>query len=111
MKYGNKKTTLDGHIFDSKREAQRYAELKLYEKAEMISDIQMQVPYVLIPKQHDENKKAVRECKYIADFVYIDKSVTPWKTVVEDVKGFRTKDYIIKKKLMLQVYGITVREV
>lgn len=107
-KYGNKKTVLDGMEFDSKKEARRYAELKMMEKAGMISDLECQKTFELIPKQRDENGKAVRNCEYIADFVYIDTKTG--QRIVEDVKGMKTKDYIIKKKLMLKVYGITVKE-
>lgn len=107
-KYGNKKTVLDGMEFDSKKEARRYAELKMLEKAGAISGLECQKKFELIPKQRDENGKAVRNCEYVADFVYIDAKTG--QQVVEDVKGMKTKDYIIKKKLMLKVYGITVKE-
>lgn len=108
-KYGNKKTTLNGITFDSKKEARRYSELLLLEKAGAIHDLQTQVKYVLIPSQRDpETGKVIeRECAYKADFVYTENG----KTVVEDTKGFRTKEYIIKRKLMLQVHGIRIREI
>lgn len=106
-KYGNKKTTVDGKVFDSKKEAMRYIELREMQKAGKIYGLECQKVFELIPKQRDENGKAVRNCEYIADFVYQDKD---GKTVVEDTKGFRTKDYIIKRKLMLHIYGITVTE-
>ena len=107
-KYGNKKTVIDSREFDSKKEARRYSELKMMEKAGMISGLECQKTFELIPNQRDENGKAVRSCEYIADFVYIDTKTG--RRIVEDVKGMKTKDYIIKKKLMLKVYGITVKE-
>lgn len=108
-KYNNKKITVDGQIFDSKKEASRYEELRLLEKAGEIKDLRTQVKFKLIPAQRDEatGKVIERECSYKADFVYDEAG----ETVVEDVKGFRTKEYIIKRKLMLYQYGIKIREV
>lgn len=108
-KYNNKKVTVNGQVFDSKKEASRYKELLLLEKAGAIKDLRMQVKFTLIPAQRDEatGKVVERECSYKADFVYSEGE----KTVVEDVKGFRTKEYIIKRKLMLWRYGIRIREV
>lgn len=108
-KYNNKKITVDGQIFDSKKEANRYKELLLLEKAGEIYDLRRQVKFKLIPTQRDEVTGEVveRECSYKADFVYEEDG----KTVVEDVKGFRTKEYIIKRKLMLWRYGIRIMEV
>lgn len=103
-KYNNTRTVVDGIKFDSKAEARRYKELKLLEQAGYITDLQRQVKYELIPKQDGE-----RAVNYYADFVY-----TETKTglrVVEDVKGRRTRDYIIKRKLMRQVHGIEIVEV
>ena len=107
MKYHAKKTELDGITFDSKKEANRYAELKLLERSGAIHNLQRQVRYELIPAQKKDGKTVERACHYIADFVYEDSG----KTVVEDVKGYRTKEYVLKRKLMLQVHGIEVREV
>ena len=107
-KYGAKKTEVDGITFDSVKEAKRWSELKLLEKAGEIQKLKRQIPFVLIPSQRDENGKVIeRECKYIADFVYWEGK----QIVVEDTKGFRTPDYIIKRKLMLREYGIRIREV
>lgn len=108
-KYNNKKVTVNGQVFDSKKEANRYKELLLLEKAGAIKDLRMQVKFTLIPAQRDEatGKVVERECSYKADFVYSEDD----KTVVEDVKGFRTKEYVIKRKLMLWRYGIRIREV
>ena len=98
-KYRNVKTTLDGISFDSRKEANRYSELRILEKAGLIQNLQMQVKYVLIPEQREPDTLGARggvhkgrliekECAYIADFVYEEDG----KTVVEDTKGFRTKD-------------------
>ncbi len=101
-KYHAIKTTVNGILFDSKREAHRYYELLLLEKAGEISDLKLQVPYELIPKQKGE-----RACIYKADFVYRQNG----ETIIEDVKGVRTDAYKIKRKLMLWRYGIRIREV
>ena len=107
-KYNNKKITVNGQVFDSKKEARRYQELLLLEKAGEIKNLSRQVKFVLIPSQRDENGKVVeRECYYRADFKYTEDG----KTIVEDVKGFKTKEYIIKRKLLLWRYGIKIREV
>lgn len=108
-KYNNKKITVDGQIFDSKKEASRYEELRLMEKAGEIKDLRTQVKFKLIPAQRDEatGKVIERECSYKADFVYTEGG----ETVVEDVKGYLTKEYIIKRKLMLHVHGIRIREI
>lgn len=109
MKYGNRKTTVDGITFDSVKEARRWCELKLLEKAGEIGDLRRQVPFVLIPTQKDQRTGKVleREVKYVADFVYSDEGFT----VVEDTKGVKTKDYIIKRKLMLKEHGIRIKEI
>lgn len=106
--------------FDSKREWRRYGELTQLMRACKITDLQCQVKYVLIPAQREPDiigprggrkpgKLIEHECSYVADFVYHDLSTG--ETVVEDTKGFRTKDYIIKRKLMLWVHGIRIHEV
>lgn len=106
-KYRNKKVEIDGMTFDSKKEARRYKELLLLEKAGAIQDLQTQVKYVLIPSQRINGKVVERECSYKADFVYTENG----QTVVEDTKGFKTKDYIVKRKLMLKEHGIRIREI
>ncbi len=109
-KYGAKKTIVDGITFDSKKEAKRYKELLLMQQSGVISHLQRQVKYVLIPSQKDENGKVIeRECSYIADFVYHD--FLSNEVVVEDTKGFRTADYKIKRKLMLYVHNIRITEI
>ncbi|MBP5423758.1 MAG: DUF1064 domain-containing protein [Paludibacteraceae bacterium] len=110
MKYRNKKVMIDGVVFDSIKEGNRYTELKLLERAGYISDLKRQVKYILIPSQKDEKGRVIeREVSYKADFVYRDNETG--KTVVEDVKGFRTKEYILKRKMMLYFKGIRIMEV
>lgn len=108
-KYGNRKTVVDGITFDSKLEARRYTELKLLEKAGEISDLKLQVEYALIPSQKQNNKVVERPVKYKADFVYTDNSTG--EIVVEDTKGMKTREYILKRKMMLYFYGIRIKEV
>ena len=108
-KYRNQPETVDGIRFDSRKEANRYAELQLLERAGKITELQRQVPYVLIPKQVRGGKVIERPVVYKADFAYRDEETG--EDVVEDVKGLRTKEYIIKRKLMLWEYGIRVKEV
>ena len=96
----------------SNKEKNRGAVLELMQKQGLISGLQKQVVYNLIPAQYgvvDGKKKCLeRACTYRADFVYYD--VEKQQLVVEDSKGFRTKDYIIKRKLMLHVHGIRIKE-
>ena len=106
-KYHNTKTTLNGIKFDSIKERNYYIKLKMLEKTRQISDLRLQVPYVLIETFKLENK-TFRQMKYIADFVYKDKD---GKYHVVDAKGFRTKEYELKKKLMAWKYGIIIEEV
>lgn len=106
-KYGNRKVIRDGIEFDSIKECQRYCELKLMQRAGVISDLQLQVSFELIPTQRIDGKVVERAVNYIADFVYKQDG----QKVVEDTKGMRTKEYIIKRKLMLYVHGIRVVEV
>lgn len=106
-KYHNKKVCYNGNVFDSQKEAQRYSELFLLERAGVISDLQLQVPFELIPSQRINGKVVEKPVKYIADFCYTENG----KMVVEDTKGMRTKEYIIKRKLMLFIHGIRVKEV
>ena len=122
-KYYAQKCKIKGAVFDSRKEAQRYAELQILLKAGQICDLGRQVRFDLIPAQYEvverygkkgqrlkDGKRCIeRGVDYVADFVYYDKMLN--RTVVEDAKGVRTKDYIIKRKLMLWVHGIRVREV
>lgn len=106
-KYGNRKIIRDGIEFDSIKECQRYCELKLMQRAGVISDLQMQVSFELIPSQRIDGKVAERAVNYIADFVYQQNG----QKVVEDTKGYKTPEYIIKRKLMLHIHGIRIREI
>jgi hypothetical protein len=101
-KYHAKKTTIDGITFASKKEANRYVELKLMEKAKAIQDLKIQVAFPLIPKT-----KYGREIRYIADFTYYENG----ELVVEDTKGFRTDVYKLKKRLMAEVHNVLIREI
>lgn len=130
-KYRNRKITVSGVTFDSKKEYERWLELNFLQKAGKITDLQRQVKFELIPGQYrtvetgerykkndlargiragDPKTKEVtleQSCDYIADFVYRENG----RQVVEDTKGVRTADYVIKRKLMLWVHGIKIREV
>lgn len=125
-KYQAIKTIVDGIEFDSRKEARRYRELLLLQRAGEIQKLRTQEKFVLIPSQYETvetgeyyqlgSKRGIPKTKevcvekavvYVADFTYMENG----KLVVEDTKGFRTKDYIIKRKLMLKEYGIKIREV
>lgn len=106
-KYHNRKIQYDGMTFDSVKEKCRYVQLRMLEQSGAISGLQRQVKYVLIPSQRHEGKLAERECSYYADFVYTQNGIT----IVEDTKGVRTPVYRIKRKLMLYVHGISIREI
>lgn len=119
-KYGNAKAEIDGELFDSRKEARRYLYLKHELDTGKISDLQRQVRFELIPAQREPDTVGPRggvkkgrtielACDYVADFVYTDSETG--KTVVEDTKGMRTKDYVIKRKLMLYVHGVRIREI
>lgn len=119
-KYHSKKVSILGEVFDSKREAARYMELKELEMAGRISGLQRQKKFVLVPAQYEpettgprggkiKGKLLEREVAYYADFVYFDEEEKDF--VIEDTKGVRTKDYIIKRKLLLWLNGYQIREV
>ena len=122
-KYNAKKVSVDGIEFDSKKEARRYQELLLLQKAGEIYMLELQKVYELLPAQREpdtvgkrggviKGKLLERAVEYVADFVYTDKN---GKTVVEDVKGFRAGGayavFVLKRKLMLYRYGIKIIEV
>lgn len=107
-KYRNKKLHIDGKVFDSQKEYNRYALLLCFEKSGFISGLKRQVKYELIGSHRKADGTIERKVTYIADFVY---TTEEGKVVVEDVKGFRTKEYILKRKLMLDRYGIEIHEV
>lgn len=122
-KYKNKKVFLDGKTFDSQKEAKRYVYLRELQKQGTISELREQVKFTLIPMQREESaevyvkgskkgelkqgKVLERETSYIADFTYMQDG----KMVVEDTKGFKTKEYILKRKMMLYFYGIRIKEI
>ena len=123
-KYHNTKVVIDGIQFDSKREAQRYQQLKLMERAGVICDLKRQVKYELIPAQYIDGKCVERAITYTSDFEYYilqplkqrtvmaePDAKTIGQRVVEDVKGMRTPEYVIRRKLMLYKYGIRISEV
>jgi hypothetical protein len=99
-KYGSRKTELDGIVFDSAKEAKRYLELRYLLNGGEITDLKLQVEFEL-------NEGGTHSLKYIADFVYDRKGVI----VVEDAKGFRTREYKKKRRLMREVHGIEIIEV
>lgn len=120
-KYKNTKIEVDGIMFDSKKEAKRFRELKVMEEAGEIHGLAMQQKFVLIPAQREpdivgmrggikKGKTIEKECAYIADFVYYA-GANNEQMIVEDTKGYKTKDYIIKRKLMLYFYGIRIHEI
>ena len=102
-KYHAVRTTIDGITFASKKEAQRYRELKLLERAGEISNLQLQVPYIII-----EKSKYGRAIKYVADFVYQESGKNG--PTVEDTKGYRTDVYKLKKRLLAEKYSIEIKE-
>lgn len=120
-KYNNVKMSVNGiGIFDSKKEYDRYLQLSIMQNAGIISELRRQVSYELIPAQYEtyerygkkgnrlkDGKRCIeKSLNYKADFVYRKGG----ETVVEDVKGFKTKEYIIKRKLMLYIHGIKIKE-
>ena len=112
-KYRAQKVIFDGIQFDSKKEANRYYELKLLERAGEITELELQKEFLLIPAQKIDGKVVERAVKYRADFVYKENG----KIVVEDVKGYRDPSsagyakFVLKRKLMLYVHGIRIKEV
>ena len=95
-KYYSRKTTIYGITFDSKKEADRYCELRLLEMAGKIRELKRQVQFVLQPT-FKKNGKTIRAITYVADFEYYD--IEKGKYIVEDVKGYKTKEYKLKKKM------------
>ena len=120
-KYHSRKITVDGICFDSQREAQRYCELVLLQRAGKITNLERQKPYKLIPAQYEtyprlgkngQKLKDGRRCiekavTYVADFVYLQDG----QLIVEDAKGVKTPEYVIKRKLMLYIRGIKITEI
>lgn len=126
-KYQNKKIVIDGITFDSQKEANRYCELKLLQKAGQIQNLELQKVFELIPAQYEtferygnngkrlkDGKRCIeKSCVYKADFTYTENG----KTVVEDTKGYRDPSsagyakFVIKRKLMLYIHGIKIKEI
>lgn len=100
-KYNAKKANVGGIKFDSKREAERYCELKLLEKAKEIRNLELQPRFLLQDKFVDKHGKTHRKIEYVADFLYIDKDDN---AIVEDVKGVLTDVYKLKKKMFLYLF-------
>ena len=118
-KYGNNKIDIDGEKFDSMKEYWRYLELKHMQTEGQITELQRQVKFVLLPAQREADtigkrggvKKGnviEREVAYYADFVY--KLADTGALIVEDTKGMKTTEYIIKRKMMLFFHGIRIKE-
>lgn len=105
-KYHNVKVTVDGIRFDSAKEAWRWSELQLLERAGEISGLERQVPFELIPEQTRSDGKKEKPIIYVADFTYWQDG----RFVVEDVKGLKTREYVMKRKLMLAVHEIEIQE-
>lgn len=104
-KYGARRT--GGHA--SSKEHARAGRLREMERAGLIKGLREQVPFILIPPQRDGDGRLLEHaCRYVADFVYEDRD---GNRVVEDTKGYRTPEYIIKRKLMLMIYGIRINEI
>ena len=99
-KYGAETTEIDGHKFDSRFEAEHYAELKLMERAGIITDLELQ-PRFLLQEGFIYHGHKERKVEYVADFQYCQDG----KLIVEDTKGFRTDTYKLKRKLFLYKYG------
>ena len=126
-KYYAEKVTIDGETFDSRKEARRWQELQLLLRAGKIYDLRRQVKFELIPAQFEsyprygkggrrlkDGQTCVEQaCNYYADFVYLEDG----HLVVEDVKGYKDPrsvpyaKFVIKRKLMLERFGVRVREV
>ena len=109
-KYRNKKVICDGFKFDSKREAKRWIELKLLEKAKQITELERQKKFELQPSYTNNKGKHIRAITYIADYFYYDKKRKIY--IVEDVKGVKTDVYMLKKKIFEYVYpNLTIEEI
>lgn len=118
-KYNAHKVEFEGMTFDSRKELRRYKTLRQLEEEGQIFNLQRQVKFVLIPAIHEPDiigprggrkpgKLIERECSYYADFKYLD---AQGRQIVEDTKGMKTPDYIIKRKLLLYIHGIRIKEI
>lgn len=111
-KYGNAPASANGIRFDSVKEAARYQELMILQKAGRIRNLRLQVGFTITEGWTDpETGERVRPQVYKADFVYEERTNGgEWENVVEDAKGYRTQTYINKKKLVESKYGVRIRE-
>lgn len=116
-KYGNRKVVRDGIKFDSEREAARFSELKVLRAMGKIRNLRLQANFTLVEGYTTIEGERIKPMVYRADFTY-ERATAPdqngtvyWLREVEDVKGMRTKEYRLKKKLMQEKYNITIREV
>lgn len=108
-KYGAEKMTIDGITFDSRKEAGRYAELKILEKVGRIEHLELQPEFEIAPS-YKKNGHTIRRTVYRADFKYYD--LERQKTIVEDVKGYKTETYKLKKKLVEYLFPeVTIEEI
>ena len=116
-KYHNRKCTITlpengkSITFDSEKEARRFGELRMRLHFNDIRDLRLQVNYTLQEGFTTANGERVRPIVYRADFTYQECTPSGWRTVVEDVKGVRTKEYSMKRKMMLEKFGVDIREV
>ena len=113
-KYGNKKTERDGILFDSRKEAERYGELVLLQRAGKVRGLRLQPEFTLQEAFTSLAGEKVRAIRYRADFAYQEPrriaGALCWVDVVEDVKGYKTKEYELKRKMM-ENKGISIREI
>lgn len=116
-KYHNRKCTITipesgkSITFDSEKEARRFGELRMRLQFGDIRDLKLQVNFTLQEGFTTAEGKRVRPIVYRADFTYQERTPSGWRTVVEDVKGVRTKGYSMKRKMMLEKFGVDIREV
>lgn len=116
-KYHNRKCTITipesgkSITFDSEKEARRFGELRMRLQFGDIRDLKLQVNFTLQEGFTTAEGKRVRPIVYRADFTYQERTPSGWRTVVEDVKGVRTKEYSMKRKIMLEKFGVDIREV
>jgi hypothetical protein len=107
LKYHNQITYVDGITFDSKRESERYSELKFMQMAGLINQLELQPKFVL-QEGFKKNGKAIKAITYKADFMYWDNELK--QTVVEDVKGYKTQTFRLKQKMFEEKYpGLSLK--
>ena len=116
-KYHNRKYTVTlpengkSITFDSEKEARRFGELRMRRQFGDVRDLRLQVNFTLQEGFTTAAGERVRPIVYRADFTYQERTPSGWRTVVEDVKGARTKEYAMKRKMMLEKFGVDIREV